>query len=345
MQYKIFKLKFETPVHFGSEKVGTSLENVTNICHSDTLFSAMCQEILKINDEIKLLDFVDWVDDGDLVFSSLLPYRDNELFLPKPCLLIERNNKSDDTEDTASSIKKKKMKKLEFISINDFSRYIDCLKSGKSFDYDEEKYVFCKTETTAKVSLNRNGDSNDNNIYFVGSTYYKSEKDKTDKIHCGLYVIVKYKEQEQIDFFQKILVDSLGFSGIGGKRSSGYGKFYIEDEMDPDVDGLPEKKLIFELLETKGDYNIALSVVSPTEAEIENNDFDKAYYKLISRDGFVYSTEYTDENTLVKRKSLSMFKEGSCFPFEIEGEVKDVSDNGKHPVYKNGKMLKIGVKL
>lgn len=336
MQYKIFKLKFETPVHFGSEKVGTSLEKVTNICRSDTLFSAMCQEIMKIEDEIKLLDFVDWVDDGDLVFSSLLPYRDNELFLPKPCLLLERNNKTDDTEDIASSIKKKKMKKLEFISINDFSRYIDCLKSGKSFEYDEEKYVFYKTETTAKVSLNRNGDSNDNNIYYVANTYFISG--------CGLYVIVKYKEQEQIEFFEKIL-DSLGFSGIGGKRSSGYGKFNIEKEMYSAVDGYEEEKLIFELLETNGDYNIALSVVSPTEAEIENNDFDKAYYKLISRDGFVYSTEYTDENTLVKRKSLSMFKEGSCFPFEIEGEVKDVSDNGKHPVYKNGKMLKIGVKL
>ena len=80
MQYKIFKLKFETPVHFGNEKVGTSLENTNIICHSDTLFSAMCQEILKLFDEVVLLDFVDMVEDGGLLFSSLLPYNGNNLF-------------------------------------------------------------------------------------------------------------------------------------------------------------------------------------------------------------------------------------------------------------------------
>ena len=63
MQYKIFKLKFETPVHFGDEKIGTRLEKTNIICHSDTLFSAMCQEILKLFDEIVLLDFVDMVEE------------------------------------------------------------------------------------------------------------------------------------------------------------------------------------------------------------------------------------------------------------------------------------------
>lgn len=333
MQYKIFKLKFETPVHFGSEKVGTSLENTQIICHSDTLFSAMCQEILKIYDEIKLSDFVDMVEDGDLLFSSLLPYRKNNLFLPKPCLLFDKEiiNK----ETTSSSIKKKKMKKLEYISINDFAKYIDYLKTGNEFEYDEEEYNVCETVTSAKVFLNNDNDKN--NIYYVGGTYFKE--------NCGLYVIVAYKKDEQIELFENIL-KSLGYSGIGGKRSSGYGKFEIIDEMYPEPEvGLKEEKLIYEFLEQNGGYQEALSVVSPSDEELENNDFDKAFYKLINRNGFVYSTTYTGENTFVKRKSLSMFKEGSCFPFEIKGEIKDVSDNGNHPVYKNGKMLKIGVKL
>lgn len=332
MQYKIFKLKYETPVHFGSDKVGTSLENTQIICHSDTLFSAMCQEILKIYDEIKLLDFVDMVDDGELLFSSLLPYNGNNLFLPKPCLLVDREFAKDDT--SSSSIKKKKMKKLEYISINDFQKYIDYLKTGNDFDYDEDLYKICESETTAKVSLNR--DSDKNNIYYVGGTYFKE--------NCGLYVIVSYKEEEHINLFENILT-SLGYSGIGGKRSSGYGKFEIIDEMYPDPEGYEEEKLIYELLETDGDYKEALSVVSPSDEELENNDFDNAFYKLISRNGYVYSTTYTGDNTLVKRKSLSMFKEGSCFPFEIKGEIRDVSDNGNHSVYKNGKMLKIGVKI
>lgn len=332
MQYKIFKLKFETPVHFGSEKVGTSLEKTNIICHSDTLFSAMCQEILKLYDETVLSDFVDMVEDGELLFSSLLPYNENSLFLPKPCLLLERDYNKEDTD--SSSIKKKKMKKLEYISINDFQKYINYLKTGDNFDYDEDFYKIYETDTTAKVSLNT--DSDKNNIYYVGSTYFKER--------CGLYVLVAYDNDEQIELFEKILT-SLGYSGIGGKRSSGYGKFIIEDEMYPDVNGLEEEKLIYSLLEENGDYQETLSIVSPSDEELDNNDFDKAFYKLISRNGYVYSTTYTNDNTLVKRKSLSMFKEGSCFPFEINGEIKDVSDNGKHPVYKNGKCLKIGVKL
>lgn len=332
MQYKIFKLKFETPVHFGSEKVGTSLEKTNIICHSDTLFSAMCQEILKLYDETVLSDFVDMVEDGELLFSSLLPYNENSLFLPKPCLLLERAYNKEDTDST--SIKKKKMKKLEYISINDFQKYINYLKTGDNFDYDEDFYKIYETDTTAKVSLNT--DSDKNNIYYVGSTYFKER--------CGLYVLVAHDNDEQIELFEKILT-SLGYSGIGGKRTSGYGKFIVEDEMYPDVNGLEEEKLIYSLLEENGDYQETLSVVSPSDEELDNNDFDKAFYKLISRNGYVYSTTYTNDNTLVKRKSLSMFKEGSCFPFEINGEIKDVSDNGKHPVYKNGKCLKIGVKL
>lgn len=332
MQYKIFKLKFETPVHFGSEKVGTSLEKTNIICHSDTLFSAMCQEILKLYNKTVLSDFVDMVEDGELLFSSLLPYNENSLFLPKPCLLLERAYNKEDTD--SSSIKKKKMKKLEYISINDFQKYINYLKTGNNFDYDEDFYKIYETDTTAKVSLNT--DSDKNNIYYVGSTYFKKG--------CGLYVLVAYDNDEQIELFEKILT-SLGYSGIGGKRTSGYGKFIIEDEMYPDVNGLEEEKLIYSLLEEKGDYQETLSIVSPSDEELNHNDFDKAFYKLISRNGYVYSTTYTDDNTLVKRKSLSMFKEGSCFPFEINGEIKDVSDNGKHPVYKNGKCLKIGVKL
>lgn len=332
MQYKIFKLKFKTPVHFGSEKVGTSLENTQIICHSDTLFSAMCQEILKIYGEIKLLDFVDMVEDEELLFSSLLPYRKNDLFLPKPCLLLDKEGVKG---NTSSSIKKKKMKKLEYISINDFENYIESLKTGNDFEYDEEEYNICETATAAKVSPNREDDKN--NIYYVASTQFKK--------NCGLYVLVAFKDDEQAELFENTL-KSLGYSGIGGKRSSGYGKFEIEDEMYPDPEvGLEEERLIYSLLEADGDYQEALSVVSPSKEELEDNNFDNAFYKLISRNGYVYSTTYTEENTLVKRKSLSMFKEGSCFPFDIKGEIKDVSDNGNHPVYKCGKMLKIGVKL
>ena len=49
MEYKLYKLTFNTPVHFGSDIVGSSLEESDFICHSDTFFSALCLEYIKLN--------------------------------------------------------------------------------------------------------------------------------------------------------------------------------------------------------------------------------------------------------------------------------------------------------
>ena len=328
MQYRLYKLKFETPVHFGSERKGTSLENVNATCHSDTLFSAICHEFVKLYDELELDDYKDLFEDGKILISSMFPYKNEDLYLPKPSVIVERSN----TKEVEYS-NKKKMKKLEFIKLSDFKRYLGCLKSGEPFDFNESEYEFAKYSDNAKVALRTDesedfddGKRNNNKIYHVG-TYSFCED-------AGLYFIVRFEDEDEIARFDKI-VESLGYSGIGGKRSSGYGKFKVISCEVPPSDML-------ELLNKKAEYNMAISLVSPDENELEQ-DFSSCYYNLINRGGFIYSTDYAD--TMQKRKNLVMFKEGSCFDVDLSGTIQDVSNGGKHPVYRYGKALKIGVEV
>ena len=136
------------------------------------------------------------------------------------------------------------------------------------------------------------------------------------------------------------IITSLQYSGIGGKRSSGYGKFEYDSFELGNNSNLSEKTLL-ELLNKIGKYNMSLSLISPNETDLEKN-FSNSYYNLIKRNGYIYSVDYDDK--LLKRKNLVMFKEGSCFDVELEGTIHEVSDEDKkHPVYRYGKALKIGV--
>lgn len=327
MQYRIYKLKFHTPVHFGSERKGTSLENVNATCHSDTLFSAVCNEYVKLYDELELDDYKDLFEDGKILISSMFPYNKYDMFLPKPSVIVER----DTTKETEYS-DKKKMKKLEFIKVSDFSRYLECLKTGKPFEFDESEYEFAKYSDNAKVAL-RTGED-ENKLYRVGA--YTFEED------AGLYFIAGFEDNSETDEFDKI-IESLGYSGIGGKRTSGYGKFEVDDVIESSENLLPSEKILFDLLKTNGKYSMLLSLVSPGEEE-SDNDFSNCYYNLIKRNGYIYSTDYAD--TLLKRKNLVMFREGSCFDVELSGTIQEVGESdGKHPVYRYGKALKIGVEV
>ena len=58
------------------------------------------------------------------------------------------------------------------------------------------------------------------------------------------------------------------------------------------------------------------------------------------RSGYVASENYADE---WKRKRIYMFFQRDRFEQRFEGDIYDVSDNGKHPVYRYAKALFLGV--
>ena len=57
--------------------------------------------------------------------------------------------------------------------------------------------------------------------YYVGNYQFMS--------NTGLYIIASFSDDSSRDLFESIL-ELLGLSGIGGKRSGGYGKFELADD-------------------------------------------------------------------------------------------------------------------
>lgn len=321
MEYKLYKLTFNTPVHFGSDIIGSSLEESDFICHSDTFFSALCLEYIKLNGAETIDGFIDFFNNGKLLISSLLPYKNNDLYIPKPSIVIERSDTKNENKEENSSSDRKKMKKLNYIKVSDIDIYLNYIKGIGDFNFDYEYNNFAKYSLNQKVGLR----DEENRLYSLGTySFYKNN---------GLYFALSFSDNETLKEFEKVL-KSLSYSGIGGKRTHGLGNFeYNESDFSAF-----ENKLFKD-----SKYKMLLSLFSPTENEMENIDFNNSFYSLIKRNGFIYSNNYS--GNLLKRKSLSMFKEGSCFTDNINGNIKDVSQNGNHKVYRYGKAFYIGIDI
>lgn len=323
--YYLYKLKFTTPVHFGDDKPGISLEKNKLNCSADTFFSAICQEIIKLYGEEKLNNFIEKVKTDEILFTDLFPYENEELFLPKPIISIEKT-----IEQTSSSKIKKKMKKLEFIPLSKFSEFTNFLKNGG--EIPEIETEFSKNILYEKVSLPRDAENEDNKLYSVGVNVFKED--------CGLYFVIKSSGKDN-DFLNDIIT-SLGLSGIGGKRTSGYGKFEILDSTELiETSGIESERKLFELLSKTCSNYMTLSCFFPKKEEIEK--LPKGFYGLIKRAGFVSSTTYSSQ--LLKKIPITMVKSGSCFPEKFDGEIADVSFEGNHPVYRYGKPIMIGFEV
>jgi CRISPR-associated protein Csm4 len=317
MSYYLYKLNFPYGVHFG--KVGIGLEKTTVNCHCDTLYSAICHEVLKLHGEQGLNEFCDSTKKGEFLLSDLLPYDSQDLYIPKPILYKERN---EDVQAT-DSVMKKRMKKLEFIPISKISEY---------FNGEVEDVKFSANMVYEKNAISRDGDDKNNGLYSVGVTRFFKD--------CGLYFVAQIEDDKK-EWFDNI-INSLAFSGIGGKRTSGYGQFEIEDcaELE-ETSPIEYEKDMAKLLTQKGEHYLTLSAFYPKREEISK--LKNGYYSLIQRQGFVQSASYSDK--LLKKIPVTMINAGSCFSQKFEGDIIDVSKSGNHPVYRYGKPIMIGINL
>ena len=143
----------------------------------------------------------------------------------------------------------------------------------------------------------------------------------------GLYIIAAFADSETEKQFD-LLLTNLSYSGIGGKRSAGFGRYTFEKMPVPDVMLLK--------LKNAGSNVITLSTSMAKPEELEGIISD-ANYLLIKRSGFVSSATYAD--SFRRKKDFYAFKAGSCFKKTFTGDVFDVSDGGSHPVYRYAKPL------
>ena len=158
----------------------------------------------------------------------------------------------------------------------------------------------------------------------------------------GLYVIVGYEDDDLL-YLVSDLLESLSFSGLGGRKSTGLGRFELKFGALDDT--------ILKRLNDNSKVKTSLSVALPTEEEILTV-IENSRYKMLKRSGFVASTTYIKEedkkdNSMLyfRKNDLYVFSAGSTFTKDFSGDVYDVSNNGRHSVYRYAKPMLMGVDL
>ena len=252
--------------------------------------------------------FYSAVKSGQLVLSDAFPYVGEQYLIPKPMIYVESNKKGDSAE-------KKKYKKLKYLPLEQLE---DFLAGKLDTDRIPDEYGTIQQQTMTSV---RNEE--ETKPFHVGTCYFEEGN--------GLYVIAAYETEEQLMMLDELL-EAVSFSGIGGKKNSGLGRFTFTRGRNT--------KLLEQYLNRKSDRFMLLSSSLPADDELESA-LEDASYLLSKRSGFVASDQYADE--WQKKRDLYVFAAGSCFKNRFAGDIFDVSMGGNHPVYRYAKPMFMGV--
>ena len=324
MNYYLYRLKFDTAVHFGASDSALSLYTSEDHFCADTLFSALCHTALSLSGPSGLEELCRQAKAGELLLSDAMPWKGESLYLPKPCVSSEEKRE-------LPADQRKAVKKLNWIPVEQFARFSDSVRGGEAFDPKEAEAKFGISSETAKVQIVPGEDALP---YQVGLFHFAED--------AGLWFIVGCATEEQGELIDK-LIAALGLGGIGGKVSSGYGKFTVEDtillnEPFDDVTAWLRDAL---LNENAGKY-LLLSASLPSDAELEAL-IPTASYRLIRRSGFVRSETYAPENR--KKVSQVFLAAGSVLSGRFQSRLYEVGESGRHPVYRFSGPVMLGVKL
>lgn len=306
MKYQVYQLEFPNGVRFGSG----NLDSTETTFHSDTLFSALFQEALHFGEEENLLRTV---RDGGLLFSDAFPYIDGEYYVPRPMVSLEIKE-----EDQGDSKEKKKFKDLRYVPI----QYLDDYVAG---EFPKERLEDMKRlgKHDIKVSVNIRAEE-EPQPYRVKAFRFQEGN--------GLYVIVGYVDEKARNLIIK-LFDSLQYTGLGGKRSAGLGRFRCREMKLP-----PELE---ERLNRNGGTRMLLSTAIPADEEL-SQVVQGSEYSLLKRSGFVHSATYAQSP--MRKRDLYVFSPGSCFRCDFPGKlIEERNSGGSHSVFRYEKGFFMGV--
>lgn len=308
METRIVKLFFTAPVHFGGGRLSDS--NYT--CDAGTLFSALYIEALRVGVADGLLEAV---RSGALSLSDAFPFVGKALYLPKPMMPPAAASSQKTFDGEGDSRVRKASKKLDYIPAERYGDYL----SGR-FDpvVELERFKVGTSALQTKVNLLRaHGD--DAEPYHVGGFSFRRD--------AGLYFLVK---SDGFDLYP--LLEQLSYSGLGGKRTSGYGRFsYSVEAQDP-------LRQVAAVNRTDEARYILLSAAAPSSAELTDELLAGSRYKVVRRGGFIQSASYSA--TPQKRRDLYLFAAGAVFARRFDGGVFDVSNmRGSHPVYRYARAM------
>ena len=341
MSYFLIRLRFSTAVHFGASDSADSLSLSLDHILADTLYSALCHTALQLYGESEVEQLILMTKAGSFKLSDTMPWRvdengDDEWYLPKPMIQPKSDTQTANTQKThtteLSHDEQKNLKKLKWISVNDLYSYIDSLNGGDKFDTKSKAVTFGHDEYMTRVAVT---ESSGNISYRVG--LYRFCED------CGLYTIAEIDDEYEERLAS--LFHALGCNGLGGKVTSGLGKFDFDavDDMillDAHYDDATE--WLHRAL--TGSYNTSLLLTSslPRDDELEAS-LDGANYLLVRRGGFAMSETFAPTPT--KKRTQYFFRAGSTFYHRYDGDVYIVGKSAAHSVYRYSKPIFLGVDL
>ena len=317
MNYYLYKLKFDTAVHFGSASSALSLYTSEDHSCADTLFSALCHTALSLHGQDGLEQLCGYAREGKLLLSDSMPWMDETFYLPKPFASAK-------AEREVSASKRKAVKKLKWIPVEDFAAFADSIRGGKVYDAEEARTDFGVSTSMAKVQIAPGEDS----YHF--------------KANAGLWFLVGCESEEQAEELE-VLIEGLSYSGIGGKTSAGYGKFHVEDMiyLNEPFDEVTE--WLFAALDNAlAARQLLLSTSLPSDEELTAL-LPEAEYMLTRRAGFIQSETYAQENR--RKRSQVFLSAGSVLPGRFRAKLYEVGEAGHHPVYRLSAPLFLGVEL
>lgn len=249
---------------------------------SDTIFSALCLESGNIP------RLVEQVKERTLKISNAFPYIQDYYYVPKPMLHIVYQVDN-----------YRLFKKIKYIEKDALGAFL----VGTLYPEDEIKgFILGDSSVRTQVKVGKDP-------YQVGVFNFKN--------NAGLYIIIEHEDDFIFEIFER-----LQYSGVGGKRSSGLGRFTFQTE----------KCFKF----PTGRKKILLNTAMAKEEELKNA-LEGANYLLEKRSGFIHHSRY-------KKRDFYAFKIGSVFENEFEGDLFDVG-NDEHPVYRYAVPMFMGVDL
>lgn len=329
MKYYVLQFKFLTPVHFGSSgnKKGGNLQAFN--CCADTFFSALVNEAAA-QDAGLCQKFIAAVQEGGLLLSDLLPYHsgsEEELYVPVPLYLKETVSPLDlqlsFKELCLQHEARREHENLAYIRVSGI------------YDYLHPMQI---TDAQTRPEMGWSGVQRRMDFRNGGSAYYVSNY--TFAPDAGLYCIIGIKDEELLEALVQT-AELLGLGGIGGRRSSGFGKFVLKNKplaLDPYCSG--DAGVLYNLINAKTDCpQMALSVLCPQESQI--GIVKQGAFNLLKRSGFIYNQS---TQSFEKRSSVYMLRAGSCFPQRVDGRLLEfTSAEAEHTVYRYGKAIYMGL--
>lgn len=321
MNYLLFKLAFDAPVHFGSSDGALSLYSSDEFFRADTLFSALCHTALRSGGPDMLNRLCETAAGGSLLLSDAMPWKGEHFFLPKPMISAEH------TEEIPARLRKE-IKKLKWISVEDFEAFSSSVAGGAPFS-PKEKPAFGIQQVFTKAAVQ---DGQDALPYDVGTFRFYND--------CGLWFLCLCKEDDAQWLAE--LVTALGYSGIGGKVSAGYGAFHVEDLIYLDEPFDPQTQWLADSLRRESGRFLLLTTALPEDAALASV-LEGACYQLVRRGGFVQSESYSEAP--MKKETQYFLAAGSTLRRRFRGELFNVGKAGNHAVLRYSKPLFLGVSL